>query len=42
MNNISVVIQKFKSYKFINSVVKTDPYIIAQEKNTLVTINGKL
>ena len=42
MNNINIVIQKFKSYKFINSVVKTDPYIIAQEKNALVTINGKL
>ena len=42
MNNTNIVIQKLKSYKFINPIVNTDPYIIAQEKNALVTINGKL
>jgi hypothetical protein len=42
MNNINNIIQKLKSYKFINLIVKTYPYIIAQEKNALVTINGKL
>jgi hypothetical protein len=42
MNNTNNIIQKLKSYKFINLIVKTDPYIIAQEKNALVTINGKL
>jgi hypothetical protein len=41
MNNINIVIQKFKSYKFINSVVKTDPYIIAQEEGAFSIINGK-
>ena len=41
MNNTNIVIQKFKSYKFINSVVKTDPYIIAQEKGAVSIINGK-
>ena len=42
MNNTNNIIQKLKSYKFINLIVKTYPYIIAQEKNALVTINGKL
>jgi hypothetical protein len=42
MNNTNIVIQKLKSYKFINPIVNTDPYIIAQEKNVLVTINDKL
>ena len=41
MNNTNTVIQKFKSYKFINSVVKTDPYIIAQEEGAFSIINGK-
>jgi hypothetical protein len=42
MNNTNIVIQKLKSYKFINPIISTDSYIIAQEKNALVTINGKL
>jgi hypothetical protein len=41
MNNTNTVIQKFKSYKFINSVVKADPYIIAQEEGAFSIIDGK-
>jgi hypothetical protein len=41
MNNTNIVIQKLKSYKFINPIISTDSYIIAQEEGAFSIINGK-